>query len=240
MDYDTDFEEGYQQISFGSLHYKHHQGGKKKLIFLHGLGGNTKVWTRLMQYLPGEFDVWLLDLLGHGGSDAPALEYTTNIEFQAVREFISTKNLLDSYIIGHSYGAWVAAFYASQQYASTCKGIVLIDAAGLQAEGLGDERKRIDEIKSLMKLNNNREHVIRSILENVGQFRLGPKTLVAIKVPTLIIWGSNDDITEPRYADMFAEQIKNTSKIMIDNAGHNPHYTNPEEVAKLITEFVSK
>ncbi|MGI0133386.1 MAG: alpha/beta fold hydrolase [Candidatus Micrarchaeaceae archaeon] len=240
MDYDTDFVDGYQQISFGSLHFRHHHGGKKRLVFLHGLGGNTRAWSRLMQYMSGEFDIWLLDLLGHGGSDAPALEYNTNIQFQALREFISIKNLVDSYIVGHSYGGWIAAFYASQHYASTCKGIVLIDAAGLQEEGMGDERKRVEEIKTLMKLNNNREHVIRSVFENVGEFRLGPKTLAEIKVPALIIWGANDDITEKGYADMFAERIANTSKTIIENAGHYPHYTNPEEVAKLITEFVSK
>lgn len=44
MDYEKDFEDGFEYTSMGALHYKYHPGTANKLIFLHGIGANTKVW----------------------------------------------------------------------------------------------------------------------------------------------------------------------------------------------------
>ncbi|MDE1855880.1 MAG: hypothetical protein KGH49_01440, partial [Candidatus Micrarchaeota archaeon] len=71
MDYDTDFIDGFTASSLGMIHYKRHKADGKKFIFLHGIGGTTKVWSRLMQFMPDNLDISLVDLLGHGKSDAP-------------------------------------------------------------------------------------------------------------------------------------------------------------------------
>src|ERR1700719_471209 len=128
MDYERDFEEGYEYTSLGTLHFRRHPGPKEKIIFLHGIGSNMRTYKRLMEFLPAELDIFLLDLLGHGESDAPQIDYTISSQFQALREFISLQNNGDSFIFGHSYGGWIAAYYASQ--ATTCKGIILEDSAG--------------------------------------------------------------------------------------------------------------
>ena len=131
MDYDKDFEDGFEYTSMGALHFMHHPGTKEKIIFLHGMGANTKVWSKLVQFLPDGLDVFLIDLLGHGKSDAPEMDYTVSNQFQALREFIAAQNNGNSFIFGHSYGGWIAAYYASQPY--TCKGIILEDYC--RAEG---------------------------------------------------------------------------------------------------------
>ena len=104
-----DFEDGFSYTSPGALHFKRHPGTKEKIIFIHSLGGKTRDWKRLMDFLPDDLDVYLIDLLGHGESDAPEMDYTIHAQFQAFREFIALQNNGDSYIFGHSYGGWVAA-----------------------------------------------------------------------------------------------------------------------------------
>jgi pimeloyl-ACP methyl ester carboxylesterase len=244
MDYDKDFEDGFVYTSLGAIHYLHHPGTKEKIIFLHGLGSSTKAWTKLIPFLPDELDVFLIDLLGHGESDAPELEYTISNQFQALREFIAQQNNGDSYIFGHSYGGWIAAYYASQPCSS--KGIILEDSAGLkeqfdQIKQSGKEVDyRADLFRSMMMLANNKEYVFKSILESnfAGEDQLTNEVLSKIKIQTKLIWGSDDKMVDKSYAPMFQNEIKGSSLEIINGAGHDPHYTNPKEVSDIILKFM--
>ncbi|MGI0100921.1 MAG: alpha/beta fold hydrolase [Candidatus Micrarchaeaceae archaeon] len=242
MDYDKDFEDGYEYTSLGALHYMHHPGIAKKIIFLHGLGSNTKAWAKLVGFLPDDLDVFLIDLLGHGKSDAPDIEYTVSAQFQALREFIALRNNGDSYIFGHSYGGWIAAYYATQP--CSCKGIILEDSAGLKEqldaiESAGKEKYIEGMLHMLLSMNNNKESVFRSILESdFNDDRLTSDELSMISAKTQLIWGSDDKLVERRYADSFKDNIKGSTLDIIDGAGHEPHFTNPNEVFGILAKFM--
>ena len=90
-----------------------------------------------------------------------------------------------------------------------------------------------------MANNTGREHVIHSILESRrSDDSLTADILARINKRTMVIWGSDDRITKTGFAHLFAERIKNSRLEIITGAGHYPHYTNPEEVCKLIVNFV--
>ncbi len=242
MDYTNDFQDDFCYTSLGAIHFRHHAGPKQKIIFLHGIGSTTKQWQRFVGFLPDDLDVYLVDLLGHGESDAPDVDYTVSMQFQALREFISMQNNGDSYIFGHSYGGWIAAYYATQPY--TCKGLILEDCAGLMenfeemiATGL---RKHQEEMmKSVMKLNNNKEYVMKSaIYTNFEEDRLTTEDLAKIRVPTLILWGSNDIMINPKFAKVLQSKIKGSRLEIIDNSGHEPHYEHPEKVKEILLNFI--
>ena len=169
MDYEKDFLDMYGNTSLGNIHYRHHGGAGEKIIFLHGFGMDTRVWSRLVEYLPDELDITLVDLLGYGLSDAPDVDYTVSTQFQILKEFIALKNNQKGYIFGHSYGGWIAAYYAAQP--NTCKGIILEDAAGLKSYfdsitdmSMAEDYKEM-QIKNAMRLNSNRVHVIKALRE---------------------------------------------------------------------------
>ena len=246
MDYEKDFEEGYENTSLGSIYYRYHPGSGKKMIFLHGLGSSSKTWAELMGYMPDDFDILLLDLLGHGKSDKPRIDYTIETQFQALREFIALRNSGDSYIYGASYGGWLAAYYATQPY--TCKGIILQCAIGLQE--FADERLNMENLESgkerlvrgTMQHNpSNDEYAIRSIINyEYTEGLLTTDLLNMIKVPTLIIWGSDDITVDKKYGKLFAEKIKNSRLEIIEGAAHMAQHTHPGEISKLILEFMSQ
>jgi len=243
MDYDKDFEDGFEYTSLGAIHFMHHPGEGKRIIFLHGMGASTKAWTKLVQYLPDNLDIFLIDLLGHGASDAPIdIDYTVSNQFQALREFIALQNNGDSFIFGHSYGAWVAAYYASQPHG--CKGIILEDAAGLKENfdsimESGAEEFKERMLKQLLATKGNRDYVFNSIINSdFKEDQLTQEMLSSIKVPTKIIWGSNDEAVDIAYAKIFNERIRGSSLSIVEGAGHEPHYTNPEDVCKIIMEFI--
>ncbi|MDE1827974.1 MAG: alpha/beta hydrolase [Candidatus Micrarchaeota archaeon] len=244
MDYEKDFEEGYTDSSLGKIYYRRHHANGKKLIFLHGIGGTTKAWARLMRFMPDTLDISLIDLLGHGKSAAPEnASYTISEQVQVLLEFVSDQNNGSSCIIGHSYGGWIAAYYASYPYPALS--FVLEDSAGLEEEEEalakkddGDHHK--EKFIQTMLLYNNNEQVIRKILESSRMEELTDERLSMIRRPTLIIWGDKDDTVDPKYAGIFKEKIKNSRLEIIEGAGHDPHYTDAERFAKIILDFINQ
>jgi pimeloyl-ACP methyl ester carboxylesterase len=64
------------------------------------------------------------------------------------------------------------------------------------------------------------------------------KRIHRIAVPTLIIWGSEDRVIAPAYAEEFAQRIADARVALIDRAGHLPHLEQPHEVARLVRDFL--
>lgn len=243
MDYEKDFEDGYEYTSLGAIHFKHHPGTKEKIIFLHGIGSNTRAWKKLVGFLPSELDVSLLDLLGHGESDSPQVDYSISAQFQSLREFVALRNNGDSYLFGHSYGAWIAAYYATQP--AGCKGIMLEDAAGSkeffdkQVNEGKEEQYKENLVNLAMMVDGNKEFVIKSIVEaGFREDQLDEKLLSEIHTRTMIIWGAEDKILDKSYAEMFQSRIKGSTLKLIEGAGHDPHYTHAKEVCDLIMQFI--
>ena len=245
MNYDSDFEDGFAHTSLGDMHFKHHPGSGEKIIFLHGLGANVLVWKRLVGYLPGAMDIYLVDLMGHGESDAPDIDYTVSMQFQALREFIALQNNGDSFVFGHSHGGWIAAYYASQPCA--CKGIILEDTAGIKeqfdditAAGEVDSRRE-EMLRNIMMINSNKEYVMRSTLNSeFGTEELSGDLLSKIAKPVKLIWGRDDKTVPLKYGMLLNQKLGGSTIDIIDDAGHDPHYDQPEKVKDAIIGFIAK
>ncbi len=59
-----------------------------------------------------------------------------------------------------------------------------------------------------------------------------------LKLPTMIIWGRNDEITPPSTAEEFQRRIEGSQLEFIDNCGHAPNWERPEAFARLLDEFL--
>ncbi|MGC8587054.1 MAG: alpha/beta fold hydrolase [Candidatus Micrarchaeia archaeon] len=244
MDYNEDFENGYTATRNGNIYYMHHPGTSESILFLHGLGASTMVWQRLVKFIDEKFDVYLIDLLGHGNSDAPRIDYTVDALCDSVYDVINNFGIAAPYIFGHSYGGLVAA-QTEYKYRLT-KGLILEDAAGLE-ENFGrieknDKQERYKEtvLKEAMKLNSNKDYVLRSILDSYfGSAKLTGDLLGEISKPTLLIWGSDDRIISIDYANTLSKLIKNSTLHIVKGAGHDPHFTHPEEVASELEAFIA-
>lgn len=60
-----------------------------------------------------------------------------------------------------------------------------------------------------------------------------------IAAPTLIVWGKQDGVVAPVYAEEFAARIRGSRSELLDGAGHLPHLERSEEVAKLVRQFLA-
>jgi pimeloyl-ACP methyl ester carboxylesterase len=68
------------------------------------------------------------------------------------------------------------------------------------------------------------------------------KNVGVVKQPTLVIWGRNDRILDPKlYVERFRREMAADALRgvhVIEECGHVPHLEKPEVVAELIHDFV--
>lgn len=60
----------------------------------------------------------------------------------------------------------------------------------------------------------------------------------ALRIPTLILWGSDDSVIPPRYAESFHRDIAGSRLTVYDGVGHVPQEVVPEKVATDIQAFL--
>ncbi len=242
MEYETDFSDEFVETSHGKIHIMHHSGNSEKLVFMHGVGASTRTWRKIVPYLSDDYDIYLVDLLGHGKSDDPDINYDISLQVSVVGEALRKMGIVKPFLVGHSYGAWIAIFIALETQA---KGIVIIDPAGIKEHfeeiinsGRGG-RYKADMLELLMKLGN-KEHVMRSILDSdfKGEYISG-NVLSRLRRPSLIVWGREDKMVPVKFAQLVADSISGSTLKIIEGAGHDPHYTKPEEVASYLNSFIS-
>jgi pimeloyl-ACP methyl ester carboxylesterase len=66
------------------------------------------------------------------------------------------------------------------------------------------------------------------------------KRMHRIRVPTLVVWGKEDRIVPPVYAEEFVRRIPGARAEIVDQAGHAPHLERPDAVARLVRDFLRK
>lgn len=65
------------------------------------------------------------------------------------------------------------------------------------------------------------------------------RRLHRIAAPTLIIWGADDALISPVYAQEFADRIEGARAEIVENCGHAPHRERREETLALVREFLA-
>jgi len=60
-----------------------------------------------------------------------------------------------------------------------------------------------------------------------------------IQAPTLVMAGKQDFIFPPECQQLLADRIPNSKLLLVDHAGHNPDFEQPEVVMQAVREFVA-
>jgi pimeloyl-ACP methyl ester carboxylesterase len=87
--------------------------GDRAVVLLHGYSASVQWWDRVAAALLGQ-RVIAIDLVGHGGSEAPrdAAEYRIDRQAEAVRHALDALGVRTAVLVGHSMGGVVATALA--------------------------------------------------------------------------------------------------------------------------------
>jgi pimeloyl-ACP methyl ester carboxylesterase len=247
-----DLESKIVETQYGRIHALTHmpESAKHVFVFLHGLRADVRSWKRLIPYLDDDWGIVLLDMLGHGESDAPHMDYTPEVQARAVSDAALQLVPCSYILVGNSYGGWITAYgSANGIYGNNISGIVLEDSAGLREE-MEDTLKSITyeefydmQIKKLSMLNRNevkcsRDYVVSSIIgKEKSKYLLGREELGRIKSRCLIVWGTDDKTIDKKYAGYFNDYISGSELVLVDGGGHVPHFSKPSEFANALKRF---
>jgi 2-hydroxy-6-oxonona-2,4-dienedioate hydrolase len=107
------FEQAYVDVDGVRTRYLHAgQKGRPALIFIHGTGGHAEAYSRNLGAHGEHFDVYAIDMLGHGFTGKPDRPYLIDDYVAHLGGFMDALGLDRASLSGESLGGWVAAHFA--------------------------------------------------------------------------------------------------------------------------------
>ncbi len=241
------------------LHVRYQDEGEGKcVLMLHGWMHDHHSFDALAALLTRHYRVVRLDLPGFGGSATPPSTWRVEDYAACVASFIQKLNIRPHAIIGHSFGGRIILKGFGGRLL-TAERIVLIAAAGNARRStlrLGLYRFLAKGIKLLAfiipmrlyaRLRRAAYQYLQSDYADVGALSeifvraisedLTPDA-IKISVPTLLLWGSADEITPLSDGECLKAAIPGARFETFPGATHQVHRERPEEVAATILAFL--
>ncbi len=248
MEYEIQKEGKFEYVEVGS---------GEPLILLHGLFGALSNFSDLIEKFKHTHKVVvpLLPLF-----DLDLLHTSVKGLAKYVQQFIDHKGYNQIHLLGNSLGGHVGLVYILS-HPEKIKTLTLTGSSGLFENAMGDSypkrgdyeyikaktaatfydpavatKELVDEV---FEITNSRIKVIKIIALAKSAIRnnLGEE-LGQIKVPTLLIWGKNDNVTPPFVAEEFHKLIPNSELAFIDKCGHAPMMEVPNEFNDILEKFL--
>ena len=94
------------------LHYYRSGGSEPPIVLVHGISDDGLCWSPVAEVLSTEYDVIMVDLRGHGKSDAPDDGYDMVSMATELSGLITGLGLVNPVVLGHSLGAMTAMILA--------------------------------------------------------------------------------------------------------------------------------
>jgi pimeloyl-ACP methyl ester carboxylesterase len=243
------------------------RGDGPPLVFFHGPWGLT--WEPFLDELARSFTVYAPEHPGTT-PDAPDDIYHLDGLWDLVLcydEVLEALGLEHATLVGHSFGGMVACELAAA-YPRRARRLILIDPIGFWRDTervtnwmtLDPARLRdaifhnpgSDAARRMFGVAQEPDAAAAArvrlmwAMGTTGKF-IWPipdkglkKRIHRVAAPTLVIWGKEDRLVPPVYADEFSRRIRGARVQMVDGAGHAPHLEQPEKVARMVSDFLSR
>lgn len=218
-----------------------------RIIILHGWGHSAALWNPIAEKLSrfGGVETW--DLPGFGSEPLVSAEWGIAEYAAWVEQKIADAK--DVVLIGHSFGGRVASLIASRR-PSWLRALILIGAPSIYRPSMMIRAKSYIAhlVKPIVPAALRRRLLTEDLRSaedgGVGRvFRSAvtndqTSTLPKIDVPTLLLWGENDDAAPVAIAQEIHGLISGSTLAVLPNIGHNIHIDNPTLTYGAIERFL--
>lgn len=229
---------------------------KEKIYILHGWAYSTERWKPFIDKLQkGNIETELLKI---PGLTAPLNEVWNIDDYVEWLDKTLSKEKNKLILLGHSNGGLISLAY-TLKYPNKVKQLILMDSTGIYHNELPIRLKRFAFASAARigkKLTNSA--AMRKLLYKLARahdYEKAPDKIVQdtmlnlirtdlknkfnlIKIPTLIIWGKNDQVTPAADGEVMKNEIKNSSLYIINRARHSPQLTHPNDTAEIIIKNI--
>ena len=245
------------EVADGTIHYES-AGEGQPLILLHGIGSNSRSWRGQLAGLSSSFKVIAWDAPGYGRSSDPAGKPAMTYYANRLRQFLDELGITRSHVLGHSMGGAVAQeFY--RFHPDRVSKLILADTRCVGSRETLDDRLKMIRSRSPAQLAVERAPRLLSrfaanelVLETVSimsevravGYEFAARALAEsdtravlkdLRVPTLLIWGAEDEITP-----LWGEIPPGARLEVIPNSGHLCYAEQPDLFNTIVREFLSE
>ena len=165
------------------LHVAVDTGTGPAVVMIHGIASSSVTFENVVPLIEGSHRVIAIDLLGFGGSPAPAdASYTIEEHVASLSRTVRALRLRDPFVlVGHSMGSLIAARYAATRHARLHRLVLVSPPIYLAPDAIGDRRDRTAMelyLRLYEYLRTNKDFTIRAA---AGLARLSPiKNLLVV------------------------------------------------------------
>ena len=229
------------------------------VVILHGWGASIPAVAPIHDLLEPHFDTLSIDLPGFGESGQPPETWGSPEYAELVEKLLRQLNIERPVLIGHSFGGKLSILLGARGLAST---LVLIDAAGIRGRRGPKWYAKVYSYKLARKLASlaglkaifepyverarnrsgstdyrNASGRMREILVKVVNEDVRDQ-LPNVTVPTLLIWGENDDATPVANAQLMERLLPDAGLVVLENAGHYAYADQWQRFARVLGSFL--
>jgi pimeloyl-ACP methyl ester carboxylesterase len=239
------------------------RGEGRPLLFLHAGEGLApeRPWLDL---LAARFRVIAPSHPGFGRSALPDWVGSVDDLAYLYLDLAAALDLRDAVLVGACFGGWIAAEMAVRDTRRFAR-LVLVDPVGIKVGGVTDRdiadmhamtrtefmrrawadpaRGAVDTTKlpetELAAIARGRESLL---VFGWKPYMHSPRLkhwLHRIDLPTLLLWGEQDAIVTPSYGQRWRDFLPGATMEIIPDAGHYPHWEQPQAFVRHVTAFVA-
>ena len=229
------------------------EGDGLPIIILHGLMGGLSNFNGVITFFKDKGYKVLMPVLPI--YDLPILKTSVRELSNFLDRFIKFKKIKKFVLLGNSLGGHIALYYT--KIFNRANGLVLTGSSGLYEKGMGSGytkrgdynvmKKKVEEVfydpkvankelvDEVFETVNNRNKLIKILAMAKSAIRHNmAKDLPKMKLPCLIIWGKNDNVTPPEVGIEFNNLLPNSDLSWIDKCGHAPMMEHPEKFNEIL------
>lgn len=223
------------------------QNHNETVVLIHGIGVSHAYFWPLMRAMTDNFNVIALDLPGYGKTDDPDKILDIDQLAAVVNEFVRRSDLKNITLVGHSMGTQIVVQAVIEQQSLYKKCILLAPTISRSERSLPQQAWRLlqDTLREPLKVNMIvfREYFRMGIVRylKTTQSMISDAIehdLKRVAIPTLIINGAHDPISDNQWAKELADSTQWAVLRDIPSAPHVFQYTHPEETMRLCAEFI--
>jgi pimeloyl-ACP methyl ester carboxylesterase len=239
------------------IHYET-AGDGFPLVLLHGIGSNSRSWRRQLAGFSNQFKVMAWDAPGYGRSSDPSGKPSMAFYAACLKGLLEAARIDRIHLLGHSTGGVVAQeFYRA--YPEFIRNLILADTRFMGSSQVLEQRMEMIRTMTPAQMAAERaprllsrsapEGLVREAISIMSEVRGAGYEFAAIalaecdtrdvlrnlRVPTLLIWGAEDEITP-----LWNEVPQGARLEIIPNAGHLCYAEQPDIFNRIVREFLSE
>lgn len=235
-------------VNINYINYGNKDG--KDVVLLHGWGQNIQMMQPVGDGLSEYFNITIVDLPGFGLSSEPDYVWKINDYVNCIYELLNELNIKKPIMIGHSFGGKITLLYASMY--ETEKIVLFGSPYTKEIQQISTKTKILKTLKKVPGLNKlegfakkhigstdykNASDTMRKILVETVNLDI-TENVKKINVPSLLIWGTNDEAVSIELARKLETLIKDAGLVEYEGCTHYAYLERLNQTINVLNSFL--